>query len=89
MGCSPAFEFPLQPHGTFAHPQVVKLDALTLGPLLARPVCSFKAVFGARRLGPEQPVMAVEPVHHGFGNVVSDRGVEACRKHFCFLWNSC
>ena len=39
-------ELALQPDRRFAHPQVVELDALALGALLAVPVGGFKAVLG-------------------------------------------
>ena len=71
----------LEPGRGFAHAQVIKLDAFALGPLLAVPVGGLEAVFGAGRFGAEQPVMAVEAVHHGLGDVVGQRGVEALREH--------
>ena len=74
-------EFALQPRGGLAHPQVIKLDALTLGALLAMPVGGLKAVLGAGRLGAKQPVMAVKAIHHGLGNVVRHRGVKTLWKH--------
>jgi hypothetical protein len=76
-----SLELALQPFGALLDPQIVKLDALALGPLLAVPVGRFKAVFGARRLGAKQLVVAVEAVHHRLGNVVGNRGVKAGWKH--------
>ena len=39
-------ELALQPRRRFTHPQIVKLDALALGALLAVPICGLKPVFG-------------------------------------------
>ncbi len=78
-----SLEFTFQPGGTLADPQVVKLDALALGTLLAMPVGGFEAVFGAGRLGAKQAVVAVEAVHHRLGDVVGQRRVETLRKHAC------
>ena len=64
-----------------SHAQVVELDALALGALLAVPVGGFEAVLGARRLGAEQPVVAVEAVHHRLGDVVGHGGVQALGEH--------
>ena len=47
------FEFALQTLGALFHPQVIKLDALALGALLAVPVRHFKPVLGARALSAE------------------------------------
>ncbi len=72
--------FALQPRHTFFHAQVVELDALALGALLAVPVLGFEAVLGARRFGPKQAVMAVKAVDHGKRNVVRQGGVEPLRQ---------
>jgi hypothetical protein len=74
-------ELLLEPRDRLAHPQVVELDALALRPLLAVPVGGFEAVLGARRLGAEQLVMAVEAVAHRLRNVVGQRRVEALGEH--------
>ena len=66
-------ELALQPLGAFFDPQVIELDALALGALLAVPVCRFKPVLGSRRLGSEQPVVAVKTIHHRLGYVVGYR----------------
>ena len=74
-------ELLLEPGHGLAHPQVVELDALALRPLLAVPVGGLEAVLGARRLGAEQAVVAVEAVAHRLGDVVGERGIEALREH--------
>ena len=80
-GLLAGLEFALQAVGAFQHPQVIKLDALTLGALLAVPVGRFKAVLGARRFGAKQAVVAVKAIHHRFGNVVSEWRVQAGGEH--------
>ncbi|OIQ72671.1 hypothetical protein GALL_457020 [mine drainage metagenome] len=88
-GLAATLEFALDAVGGLAHPQVIKLDAFTLGPLLAGPVRRLKPVFGPCRFGAKQAVMPVEPVHHGFCNVIGDAGVKSGRKHICSDNNSC
>ena len=73
-------EFLLQPARGFLHPQVVELDALALGALLAVPVGGLEAVLGPRRLGAEQAVVPVEAVHHRLGDVIGERRIEALRE---------
>jgi hypothetical protein len=68
-------KFLFQPPHAFAHTQVVELDALALGALLAQPVGRLEAVLGTCRLGAEQAVMAVEAVHHRPRDVVGQQGV--------------
>ncbi len=80
-GLRAGLELFLQAAHAFLHPQVVELDALALRPLLGMPVGSFKAVLGARGLGAEQPVVAVEAVHHGLGNAIGLGGIQALREH--------
>ena len=74
-------EFTLQPVRALAHAQVVKLDAIALRALLAVPVGGLEPVLGARRLGPEQPVVPIEAIKHGFRNIVGERRVKALREH--------
>ncbi len=74
-------EFLHEPHHAFLDPQVVELDALALCALLAKPVARLEAVFGARRLGAEQPVVPVETVDHGLGDGVGQCRVKALGKH--------
>jgi hypothetical protein len=80
-------EFALQAGGALFDAQVVKRNAFTLGALLTMPVGGFKAVLGARRFGPEQAVMVVEAIHHGFGDIVGQGGVESLRKHAVSPWS--
>ena len=80
-GLLTCLEFALQPGGGLAHPQVVKLDPLPLGALLTVPVSRLEPVLGPGRLSAKQAVMAVKAVHHGFGNVVSNRGIKTLWKH--------
>ena len=75
------FELALQTVGAFFDAQIVKRDALALSALLAMPIGGFKAVFGPRRFSPEKPIVVVETVHHGFGDVVGQGGVESLGKH--------
>lgn len=63
--------------------QIVELDALALGALLAMPVGGLEAVLGARRLGAKQAVVAVEAIHHRLGDVVGLRGIKSLGKHDC------
>ena len=63
----------LQPPHAFLHPQVIKLDALALCPLLAQPVSGFKTVLGTGRFGAEQAVMAVKTVHHRLCDGIGQR----------------
>ena len=80
-GLITGFEFALQAIGAFQHPQVIKLDTLALRALLAVPIGSFKAVFGARGFSTKQAVVAVKAVHHRFGDVKGQWRVQAGGKH--------
>ncbi|MDT4839791.1 hypothetical protein FQZ97_735920 [compost metagenome] len=80
-GLVAGLELFFEPGHGLVHAQVVELDALALRPLLAVPVGGLEAVLGARRFGPEQPVVPVEPVDHRFRDVVGQRGIEALREH--------
>jgi len=73
--------FLLQPAHAFLDAQVVELDALALGALLAVPVGGFEAVLGPRGLGAEQAVVAIEAIHHRLGDVVRLGRVESLREH--------
>ena len=80
-GLVAGLELALEPALAFAHAQVVELDALALGALLAVPVAGFKAVLGARRLGAKQRVVAVEAVDHGLRDGARQGGVERGQRH--------
>ena len=82
-GLLAGLELALQPERGFAHAQVVELDALALGALLAVPVGGLEAVLGPARFGAKQLVVAVEAVHHRLGDGVGDGGIEALGKHKC------
>jgi hypothetical protein len=64
IGCSPAWN--RAPGGAAAsrHAQVVELDALALGALLAVPVGGSKRCLASALVAAEQPVVAVEAVKH-------------------------
>ncbi len=47
-GLVTGLELALQAVGALFHPQVIKLDALALGTLLAVPVCGLKTMLGPR-----------------------------------------
>ena len=81
MGWSSAPNSLISRIDTFLDAQVVELDALALGALLAEPVARFKPVFGARRLGAKQPVVPVEAVHHGLGDRIGQGRIEALGEH--------
>ena len=74
-------EFLLEPRHRLADAQVVELDALALGALLAVPVGGLEAVLGARRLGAKEPVVPIEAVAHRPCDVVGERRIEALREH--------
>ena len=80
------FELALQSARALFYPQVVKLDAFALRPLLSVPVCSFKPVLGAGRLGAKQLVVAIEAVHHRLGDVVSNRRIQARGEHIAHFF---
>ena len=56
-------------------------ELLALGTLLAMPVGRLKAVLGARALGAEELIVAVEAIHHRPGDVVGERGIQTGGEH--------
>ena len=70
-----------QPLDAFPDTQVVELDAVALGALLPPPVASLEPVLGSGRLGAKQLVVPVEAVHHRFGDVMRDGGIEPAGEH--------
>ena len=74
-------ESSLQPLDRFLDPQVVELDALALGTLLAVPVGALEAVLGLRAGLPEEAVVAVESFDQRAGDVEGAGVVELLGEH--------
>ena len=80
-GLLAGLELLLQAARAFLDAQVVELDALALGALLAMPVGRLEAVLGARRFRAEQAVVAVEAIDHRLGDVVGLGRIKALGEH--------